>query len=351
MQLSVFVPSLRRVLALLRKFAPLSASGDLTWHGPYFIERGAWWPTRFVLYQDELYCTAQIGWSTPMLVWDRAKGTVSFRGQMSFSTGFRDGPELWSLILEQVERRLRSAATNVAAYNARVKRYVPAASRVGKIRRRLTWPKGTRAPLSRSAVTSVERALGQSSARPASTTLSADHYLALAGVAYDAAFPELRDLAPREKYARKADGRHGGMLDLPGTDPGAFEKWFDSRTWQGCHPWEIVFAHPHGIMFSPVHSDRGWRFYLSVDTRGLYAAAVKMALVLVGENAPLELARSEEILRALRGDDLVDIGPFYDQLRLDELEERRPGAGAWVAWEPLPVLRLASAMTSMGEHA
>ncbi|MBK8941337.1 MAG: hypothetical protein IPM79_27945 [Polyangiaceae bacterium] len=144
------------------------------------------------------------------------------------------------------------------------------------------------------------------------------------------------------------------MLDLPGTDPCAFEKWFDSRTWQGCHPWEIVFAHPHhphGIMFSPVHSDRGSRFFLSVDTLGLYAAAVKMALALVGENAPLELARSEEILRALRSDDLVDIGPFYDQLRLDELEERRPGAGAWVAWEPLPVLRLASAMTSMGEHA
>lgn len=333
---------LDRVLSLLRQIEPISTQGDITWQGPYFIDRGEWWPTHFVLYRGELYCAVHIGWSSPALVWKRAEQpALTFQGHTAWDFGWHNGPELWTKVLLQVEARLRSAIKNVVAYNARVARHFPARSRVGHIRRRWSWPKGTRAPLSKNRLGQVTTVLAEAGHLPALRDLTFERYLALAAKAYDATFPDLHDLTAFEKYARRADGRHGGLLELPPQDAAAFSTWFESRSWQGSHPWEIIFAHPHGVMLSPHLTDTGWRFYLSVGTLGLYALAVKMVLALGEERVPVELVRHNSVLAALRGDDQVEIGPFYGQLGFDELEARRPGAATKVAWDPLPVMLLA----------
>jgi hypothetical protein len=170
--------------------------------------------------------------------------------------------------------------------------------------------------------------------------LNVRRYLEIAALAYDSVFDDLRKLTPVEKYERKADSRHGGMLELDLEERRAFEEWYSSRDWVGAHPWEIVFAHPHGILLSPYRRGRSWRFLLSVDTLGLYVETARMAIALGESDVPFELIRSEEILSALRGDDWVEVGPFYGQIAIEELEHRRTDATARVVWDPPPVLTL-----------
>jgi hypothetical protein len=131
------------------------------------------------------------------------------------------------------------------------------------------------------------------------------------------------------------------MHDLPPEDAKAFDRWYRSREWSGSHPWEIVFAYPHGILLSPVPSESGsggWCFNLSVDTEGLYVKAAKMALALSKAKIPFELFRGEEVLAALRGIDSVEVGPGSEQIAYDDLLAERPDAPIHIRWDPIPKL-------------
>jgi hypothetical protein len=330
---------LRRVLRLLARVQPDRTDGDVLWSGPFFIRRpGEWWPTRFLRYRSELYCTVEIGWSAVTLVWAMERNDVRFEGEPGWDVAYRNGAELWERVLRQVERRLRSALASPAAYNRRVARLLPLRCRGGRIRRRLTWPRRARPPVTRSELERLTSALeGGQRARPW-RRLSLRRYLEVTAIAYDAALPELRTLAPREKYERKADQRHGGLLDLRPADARAFERWHASREWLGAHPWEIVFAHPHGILLSPHREARGWRLFLSVDALGLYVDAARMAIALGESGVPFTFSRADEVLATLRGQDWVEVGPFRGKIALDELELRRPGATSRVVWDDLPVM-------------
>jgi hypothetical protein len=79
-----------------------------------------------------------------------------------------------------------------------------------------------------------------------------------------------------------------------------------------------------------------WRFSLSVDSLGLYVEAAIMALALLDHRAPLRFSNAAEVLAALRGSDLVEVGPFFQQLGLEELERVRPGARRLVHWDRIP---------------
>ena len=313
----------------------------MLWTGPFFVPgRKQWWPTRFLRYEDELYCSVEIGWSTFTLLWRVGSDEVGFEDSPFSGLSHGNGPELWEELLVQVEHRLRSAVANPAAYNRRVARLLPFECRTGRIQRRLTWPKSARRPLSAREFERLQRALERGQGAHSCSSMSLRRYLEVAALAYDSVFDELRSRSPLEKYQSKADQRHGGMLDLPPDDPSAFDRWYSSREWAGAHPWEIVFAHPHGILLSPHRKERGWRFFLSVDTLGLYADAVRMAIALGEGGVPFELFHATEISAALRGEDRVEIGPFHGQVSLEELEHRRRRASASVEWDPPPTLAL-----------
>jgi hypothetical protein len=332
-------PRLRRVLDLLQRFRPESSEGDVRWQGPFFVPRpGEWWPTRFLRYRNELYCTVEQGWSALTLVWGIGRSRVRFEAQLAWDFGSRNDARLWTKILDQVERRLKRALVNPAAYNRRVARRLPLRSRTGRIRRRLTWPRRARLPMTASQLARLASALEQGKQARPWRRLSLRRYLQTASIAYDSAFPALRALSPRQKYRRKADSRHGGLLGLKPTDTRAFERWYAGRDWVGAHPWEIVFAHPHGILLSPNCEAAGWRFFLGVDALGLYGDAARMAIALGEAGVPLSFTRADEVLAALRGDDWVEVGPFHGQVALDALEERRPGAKTRVVWDDPPVL-------------
>lgn len=338
---------LRRALELLERIEPERHDSDTLWAGPFFIpRRGEWWPTRFLRYRDELYCSVELGWSTVTLVWTIDDDNVRFEGEPPFGFGCRNDPELWQEVLEQVVRKLSRALHNPAAYNRHVARLLPRRCRTGRIKRRLTWPKGSPKPISMHDLARLEAAVARGKAARSWRSMSLQRYLEVAAMAYDAVFEDLKALAPREKYERRADRRHGGMLDLPVKDSAAFERWFTSREWSGAHPWEIVFAHPHGVLLSPHLDKRAWRFYLSVDTLGLYVDTARMAIAFGEKGVPFELIRAGDVIPALRGEDWVEVGPFHGQLALEELERRRRGAAARIAWDALPQLRVRSQASS-----
>jgi len=174
-------------------------------------------------------------------------------------------------------------------------------------------------------------------------SLTSGKYLEIVGRAYDAAYPDMRNLAASEKYSSKADGRHGGLLLLPVQDARAFRDWYMSKTWSGTHPWEIVFGHPHGVLLSPFHDPKaGWRFHLSVDSPGMFMHAVKMAIALGDASAPFTFDGKDSVVSALSGADLVEVGPFYDQLSLADLRDVRPDAVDRVEWDPVVEIHLVS---------
>jgi hypothetical protein len=331
--------ALPRVLDSLQQLQPARSEGDVLWNGPHFIPRpGEWWPTHFLRYRDELYCTVEQGWSTPTLVWEMGRNRVRFETEPSWNDGGANDAELWTRVLGQVKRRLVRAIENPEAYNRSVARLLPPRSRTGRIERRLTWPRRSRLPMTASELARLGSALEKGKRAASWHHLTLRRYLQTAAIAYDAALPELRSLMPRRKYERKADRRHGGLLELRPTDPRAFEAWYQGRDWVGAHPWEIVFAHPHGILLSPHRAAGAWRFFLSVDALGLYRDAARMAIGLGAAGVPFEMARAAEVIAALRGDDWVEVGPFRGQLALEEIEERRPGATSRVCWDDPPRL-------------
>ena len=154
----------------------------------------------------------------------------------------------------------------------------------------------------------------------------------------------MRNLSTREKHSSKADGRHGGLLDLPVQDARAFRDWYESHAWSGTHPWEIVFGHPHGVLLSPLPDPDGrWRFHLSVDSAGMFLHAVKMAIALGEASAPFMFDGKDSVVSALRGADLVEVGPFFDQLSLADLRDVRPETVDRVEWDPVVEIRPVSA--------
>jgi len=333
--------SFAELLHLLLMTEPVADLYDVRWHGPYYIPRPRLWcPSYFLLYGGKVYGTLYVGLFGSQGSWDTESGEFAVdRGMGSFSNVY-DPEALWEQAVPQLARRLRSALRNPAAYNRRVARLIPLEARTGRVRRRMTWPRGTRAPLSPTLRVRAEEAFRTGAESRSLGSLTAAAYFDIASLAYDAAFPDLAELQPEQKYKKRADSRHGGLLDLDRNDPVAFRNWYTSRSWAGTHPWEIVFGHPHGILLQPLlDSEGGWRFHLSVDALGLYLAAARMAVALGEAGVPFEFGHKDEVVAALRGVDWVEIGPLFGQLSFEELRETRPEAVDHVVWDPLSEIR------------
>lgn len=331
---------LRRIFALLQRLQPVPEEYDVLWRGPYFIPRsGQWHPSTFMLYRGTLFVSLYIGWRWHGMSWP--VGSDEIEAKRGLGSDADDlGEDIWQSALTQIERRLRSAVRDPEAYNRRVRRYLPLSCRTGKIERCLSWPKGTRRPLALRQVRRLERAM-QRSCRPCPIReMTLARYLSVVAIAYDAAFKELRTLSAHEKYKARADGRHGGLMELPPDDAAAFSGWYHSGRWAGTHPWEIVFGHPHGILISPRQESEGtqWSYRLSVSSEGWYATAARMALALVAADVPFEFFDSRRVTSALAGVDEVEVGPGLRQIHYDELRDLRPDALSAIRWDPIPAL-------------
>lgn len=331
---------IERVFHLLKKVEPHPNEYDVVWAGPYYIPRPRQWcPSRFTLFRGTLYASLFIAPAWHGLSWKVGSDEVAFERGLS-SGDHRLDESQWAEALAQIERRLESALKGFEAYNRRVERLLPPTCRTGTIQRRLTWPRAAKPPLAAREAKQLTEAINARAGSPPPEEVTLSMYLETVAVAYDAVFKDLRALPPVEKYLRRADGRHGGLLDLPPHDAGDFSEWFHVHKWSGTHPWEIVFGHPHGIMISPrpATEARGWRFSLWVSSEGWYAAAARMAGALALRRIPLEFHDCKKVADALRGVDEVEVGPDPYAVSYQEIEETRPDALRSIRWDPVAQL-------------
>ncbi|MBI4730377.1 MAG: hypothetical protein HY775_12910 [Acidobacteria bacterium] len=331
---------LERLFALLTRTQPVVEEYDVVWHGPYYIpRRGRWCPSCFTLYRGTLYVGLFVPPARHGLEWKIGSDEVGIERGSSWGT-FTGDEGTWADALAQIERRLVSAVRNFEAYNRRVERQLPLACRTGKIPRALTWPRDEEPPLPPREIERFEAAVARGEGLPPLVEMTLFAYLKAAAVAYDAAFPELRPLSALEKYKRKADGRHGGLLDLPPKEAGAFHEWYTGRAWAGTHPWEIVFGHPHGILFSPLwEADiERWRYSLAVASPGWYVTAARMGIALEGNGVPFRFHDWKKVADALRGVDDVPVGSDPYSVSYEELEQARPEALDRIRWDRVPHL-------------
>lgn len=334
-----FSSLVRRVYHLLRKTQPILGEYDVAWWAPYFIPRqGEWHATHFILYNGKLYGRIRNFPDRVDMAWHLATGEIEFfRGLAPCGPS---GEREWHRVFSQVERRLTSALKDFSRYNSLVSHRLPMACRTGKIQRNLTWPKSIKTAIPRAEIGRAKRALCKAGALPLLAEMTKKRYLETVAIAYDAGFKDLRSLSPLEKYRKRADGRHGGLLDLPDSDAEAFSKWYRSDSWSGTHPWEIVFGHPHGIMLSPrFHKENGrWSFWLWVRSESWYGHAVRMAIAMGERDVPFEFQEGQKVLDALEGLDEVEVGPAFGRVRYEELRQRRPDAPKSIRWDPIPML-------------
>jgi hypothetical protein len=334
-----------KVFALLQQTQPLADETDVSWVGPYYIPRsGVWAPTYFRVHNMRLCVFVSMPDRDSSMVWDLRSREWDFESPLPF--GFRPNPEeFWRKVLTQVHRRLVSAVKNPSAYNRMVEARLPFACRTGKIQRAFTWLEGEESEMDEGTLQKVESMHSFVELSPRLKKLTAADYLTTASIAYDAAFENMASLSPVEKYKSRADGRHGGMLDLPLNNAKAFARWFDSQRWAGTHPWEIVYGDPHGVMLSPCHDQKAstWSFDLSVHTERLYAIAVKMAIALARRTIPFEFYNGAKVVAVLRGEDMVDVGPARWTLEFEVLRAIRPDSIEHIQWDPIPQLSPISA--------
>ena len=329
---------LRRVFALLQMTQPVPDEHDVAWSGPYYIPRsGLWCPSRFVLYRGSLHAQLFIPPRWYGLSWVVGSRDAEFERGVST---YENDERLWTRALTQIESRLRSAVKNFSRYNRLVDARIPPSCRTGKIQRSLTWPTDAKPPLPPGRIRRLETALTEAKDAPLADKMTLARYLSVAAVAYDAVFKDLRPFPPAGKYRRKADGRHGGLLDLPPHDANAFAEWFTGASWQGTHPWEIVFGHPHGIMISPRHhaERRSWSYVMWAGSPGWYVAAARMAIALGERRIPFEFHNGQAVLSALKGIDEVAVGPDLDSVHYEDLAQTRRDALRLIRWDPIPHL-------------
>lgn len=135
--------------------------------------------------------------------------------------------------------------------------------------------------------------------------ISLEDYLNTAAIGYRAAYgKETEGKTPMEMYTQCADGRHGGMLDIKrAKSNAAFAKWYQSREWSGCHPFEIVYSsYSHGIHLWPPRGKVEPWYQLRVTNYAYAERFLAMVDVFIKERVPFRAEHLDSVLDFLTGE-------------------------------------------------
>jgi len=170
-------------------------------------------------------------------------------------------------------------------------------------------------------------------------------------------------LSGREMYARYADGRHEGLLDIDETSEKEFADWIDGthpKRTRGGHPWEIKrggnTTHIDLYVARPAHRKEGFKVELCGPSITRMAETLRMFLAIRRAGLPVSLCDPEGTRKRLLGEDNVGIVPcyeslhranqhfrqgddVYDVLYFDDLGRQKRRIAPFITWEPMPLLR------------
>jgi hypothetical protein len=267
-----------------------------------------------------------------------------------------------------LREELQRWASDVDAYNRGLESELPNRHRLGKMRRDCLWRAlPDQQHLIRDEIPPEEVrgfvdlvARLQSDAAPDTPgrgrKWTRDEFLRICALCYAGAqYEGSNKLAPLALYRKFADGRHDGLLDLPGKSSAAFEKWLEGGS-RGGHPWEIArggnSTHISLYVYRRGHSPR---LHLAGTAATRAAETIRMALALAREGIPFELADAAHLARLAQGQDWIGVVPddqsaSYAQDLFPKADEvvqvvphwsisDHPTVEACIQWYPVRVLR------------
>lgn len=154
--------------------------------------------------------------------------------------------------------------------------------------------------------------------KPSISGFSAAEYFRCCALCFDAVGlgNDDRGLSPRDRYRKYADGRHGGLLNLPEESSNAFFKWISSSEWLGTHPWEIRRGgNTTHISLGAFADGGGIRLALAGSATTRAAETMKMALALWRAGIQFFLHDADLHLRRVKGEDWIGLYPDSYGLR------------------------------------
>jgi hypothetical protein len=171
-------------------------------------------------------------------------------------------------------------------------------------------------------------------------------------------------LSGRDMYARYADGRHEGLLDIAPDSPEEFADWIDGKHPKrtgGGHPWEIKrggnTTHIDLAAMRPLPGvTQGFKVELRGESSGRMVETIRMFLAIQSAGLPISIAHSEGVRKRLLAQDTIGIVPAYaslhranqrawtaedvfDVLHYADLGRFKRRIAPFITWEPLPLLR------------
>jgi hypothetical protein len=171
-------------------------------------------------------------------------------------------------------------------------------------------------------------------------------------------------LSAREMYARYADGRHEGLLDIDENSEQEFADWIDGKHPKracGGHPWEIKrggnTTHINlAVMRPSVHSNEGFKVELCGASIGRMVETMRMLLAIHKEGLPISMWDYEGVRKRLLAQDNIGIVASYDSLHranqrfpreqdvydvlyYNDLGRFKRRLTPFITWEPLPILK------------
>lgn len=199
-------------------------------------------------------------------------------------------------------------------------------------------------------------------------TMTAADYFNYCRIAYLAGKRDDEDvdvsLSGREMYARYADGRHEGLLDIDPESADEFAAWIDGKHPQrtvGGHPWEIKrggnTTHIDLTVSRPSpYRKEGFKVELRAESTSRLAEMLRMALSLHNAGLPFSIAEPEAVRNRLLAEDNIGIVPAYsslhranqhfqssddvfDVMHYNDLGRFKRRITPLITWKPLPLLK------------
>lgn len=171
-------------------------------------------------------------------------------------------------------------------------------------------------------------------------------------------------LSGREMYARYADGRHEGLLDIDPASEQEFADWIDGthpKRGVGGHPWEIKrggnTTHIDLTVSRPsLFRKVGFKVELRGESTGRMVETMRMFLAIHEAKIPISIANPEGVRKRLLEQDNIGIIPSYaslhrakqhfekdedvfDVMHYDDLGRFKRRITPFVTWEQLPILK------------
>jgi hypothetical protein len=142
--------------------------------------------------------------------------------------------------------------------------------------------------------------------------LTKNKYLKLAFDCLLATGREIENLSLEECYKKCFDGRDGGLLDLDGDDPVAFDKWFSSRDWHGSHPFEIIRGASSRdlVCLSPQYKDGLYTFSLHGEHQRRMPSIIKMCVHLYENKISFDYSSFKYIKQIIEKDFYIGVSPI-----------------------------------------